>query len=294
MFLPQSQPAADPEISPLIEPNRSLGTDVIHLEHLYFPPGEGEYQQQEWHSLFIHLNSRPLQYLQQQDGKTHTGLYRPGEMLITPAQTPLFVRWAGQEDCLHIQISVAFLQRVAEETLNQNSDRLYIVPTFQSQNRQIEAIVTLLLGELQQREANGPLYLDSLANVLAVQLLRHYGTTHAALPHLRGGLSAYQLNQVLDYIDATLDTGIKLADLAGVLGMSPFHFSRMFKQSLGISPHQYLIQQRVERAKHLLQDSDRPLIEIALACGFNSHSHLSKQFRQVTGITPKLFRASRR
>ncbi len=88
----------------------------------------------------------------------------------------------------------------------------------------------------------------------------------------------------------TIAKGIKLADLASLLNMSPFHFGRMFKQSMGITPHQYVIQQRVERAKKLLKNSDRAIIDIALECGFNSHSNLSKQFRKVMGITPKTFR----
>ncbi len=123
-----------------------------------------------------------------------------------------------------------------------------------------------------------------------MQLLRHHGTTSPQLPSYEGGLPTYQLNQVFDYIDARLAEDIKLADLAELLGMSPFHFGRMFKQSTGISPHQYVIQQRVERAKQLLKQTDQAIIDIAMDCGFNSHSHLSKQFRQVTGLTPREFR----
>ncbi|MEO0708429.1 MAG: helix-turn-helix transcriptional regulator, partial [Cyanobacteria bacterium J06649_5] len=77
-----------------------------------------------------------------------------------------------------------------------------------------------------------------------------------------------------------------------LLDMSQFHFSRLFKQSLGISPYQYLLQQRVECAKQLLKNTDRLITDIAFTCGFNSHSHLSKQFKQLTGMTPKAYRSS--
>ncbi|AFY56850.1 transcriptional regulator containing an amidase domain and an AraC-type DNA-binding HTH domain [Rivularia sp. PCC 7116] len=100
----------------------------------------------------------------------------------------------------------------------------------------------------------------------------------------------HQLQQILDYIDAHLDKDIKLADLARLLDISQFHFSHLFKQSIGMSPYQYLLQQRVERAKLLLKQKDRLIVDIALECGFSSHSHLSRKFRQLTGITPKQYR----
>ncbi len=98
--------------------------------------------------------------------------------------------------------------------------------------------------------------------------------------------------QVLDYIDAHLGQNLKLENLAQLLDMSQFHFSRLFKQSMGLAPYQYLTQQRVERAKQLLKQTDQSIVDIALHCGFNSHSHLSKKFRQITGMTPKAYRTS--
>ena len=108
----------------------------------------------------------------------------------------------------------------------------------------------MLFTEHQQERFDNGLYLDSLTNVLAVNLLRNYTVSKPKLPIYEGGLPPRQLSQVLDYIDAYLDRNIKLADLAQLLDMSPFHLSRLFKQSIGIAPHQYLSQQRVERANN--------------------------------------------
>lgn len=105
-----------------------------------------------------------------------------------------------------------------------------------------------------------------------------------------GGLSDRQILQVTDYINHHLSDSLKIEDLATHLGISKFNFSRLFKKSIGISPHQYVMQQRIERAKQLLIKADFSISNIALKCGFNSHAHLGKYFRTSTGMTPKAYR----
>jgi AraC family transcriptional regulator len=96
----------------------------------------------------------------------------------------------------------------------------------------------------------------------------------------------------MDYIYAHLSDPIQLTDLARLTDLSPFHFSRLFKQSMGIPPHQYLLQQRVERAMQLLKSTNLSIMEVALTCGFNSHSHLGKWVQHYTGMSPKAYRSS--
>jgi AraC family transcriptional regulator len=150
----------------------------------------------------------------------------------------------------------------------------------------------MLLAELQQETIGNKLYIESLSNVLAVHLLRQYAAPNARLIVYDSGLSERQILQVVEYINEHLHQDIKLSDLAALLGISESHLSRRFKQSIGMTPYQYLLQQRIERAKQLLKAGDRSIMDIALMCGFNSHSHLTKQFRQLTGMTPKVYRVS--
>jgi AraC family transcriptional regulator len=271
--------------------SKTQGWENIVVEQFQHPAGEGNCHNSSEHTICLSLASRPVRLLQIQGGKTYTGLYSKGDISITPARVPFFARWDGEDHYLQIRIASGFIQTVAREALAINPDRLELLTEFRIRDPQIEAIGTMLLTELQQGNLSSRLYIESLANVLAVHLIRQYTATKPQVPIYEGGLPERQLLQILDYIHEHLHRDIKLADLAGLLGISQFHFSHLFKQSLGKAPYQYLLQQRVERAKQLLKKSDRPIMEIALLCGFNSHSHLSKQFRQLAGITPKAYRA---
>ncbi len=242
------------------------------------------------HTLGLFLSSRPFKFSHWQDGRTQAGLYSKGDLLVTPADTRLATQTEGDVHMVQLRVQDSFLRQVAGETLGQDSDRIELVPAFQTRDLHIEAIASMLLTELHRESFGSYLYVESLANVLAVHLLRHHATTRAPLPAYEGGLPQRQLLRVLDYIDAHLGREITLAELAELVGISQFHFGRLFKQSLGLSPYQYLLQQRVERAKTLLKRTDKPIVAIALECGFNSHSHLGRKFRHLTGITPKAYR----
>jgi AraC family transcriptional regulator len=276
--------------SPILS-SQAQGWENILVEQFQQPPGEARCDYSDEHTIYLSLAPRPIRLLQIQGGKTHTGLYAKGDISVTPAKTPLFARWDQDDHYLQIRIASCFIESVATEALAMNPDRLELLPEFRIRDPQIEAIAMMFLCELQQENLGGRLYIESLANVLAVHLLRQYA---AAKPHLQtyeAGLSERQLLQVLEYINEHLTQDIKLANLAHLLGISQFHFSHLFKRSLGTAPYQYLIQQRIERAKQLLKQTDLSIMDIALNCGFNSHSHLSKQFRHFTGMTPKAYRA---
>lgn len=270
--------------------SQKQGWENIIVEEFQHPPGEGSTHYSDEHTICLSLAPRPVRLLQIKGGRTHAGICGKGDISITPAKTPFFARWDGDDRYLEIRIASRFIQSVAREALAMNPDRLELLPEFRTRDPQIEAMGMLLFAELKQENLGGRLYIESLANVLAIHLLRQYSAVKPRLSIYEGGLPERQVLQVLEYINEHLNQDIKLADLSELLGMSQFHFSHQFKQSIGIAPYQYLLQQRVERAKQLLKQTDRSIMEIAFLCGFNSHSHLSKQFRQITGITPKAYR----
>ncbi|MBF2029577.1 MAG: helix-turn-helix transcriptional regulator [Oscillatoriales cyanobacterium C42_A2020_001] len=147
-----------------------------------------------------------------------------------------------------------------------------------------------LTAEIAADYPGGRLYGDSICNFLAVHLLKNYSNLAPKIPQYEGGLSQRSLQQVLDHIDSFLDRDLSLEALASVVGISRYHFINLFKQSMGMTPHQYVIQQRIERAQMLLRDRTLAISEISLACGFTNQSHFTRLFRKHVGVTPKTYR----
>ncbi|MGB3642618.1 MAG: AraC family transcriptional regulator, partial [Rivularia sp. (in: cyanobacteria)] len=199
----------------------------IRVQKFAHPAGEGNCLFRDEHVISLSLSPRPVRLLQIQGDTSYTGLFGQGYMSITPANTPFFARWDSYDNYLQIRLKTRLIENVARETLAKDPNRLQLIPEFRTQSPQIEAIGMMLLAELQQQNSANGLYIDSLTNVLAVNLLKHYAATKPQLPTYEGGLPLHQLQQILDYIDAHLDRDIKLADLAGLLDISQFHFSHL-------------------------------------------------------------------
>jgi AraC family transcriptional regulator len=124
---------------------------------------------------------------------------------------------------------------------------------------------------------------------LLTQLERHF-----AVQPPRGGLSAGALRRVCEFVESHLEDDINLEALAAEARLSVYHFARGFKLSTGVSPHRYVLEQRVKRARQLLVQTDLPLSAIASAVGFFDQGHFSRQFRSLVGTTPSGFRRTNR
>jgi AraC family transcriptional regulator len=146
-------------------------------------------------------------------------------------------------------------------------------------------------AELTADGVGGNLASESLANVLAVHLIRHIVTPGRAVHGRDGSLPQGRLRAVLEYIEEHLGAAPTLAEIAAVAGLNPYHFARQFKAATGLPPHQYVITRRVERAKHLLREgTDSSLAEVAARAGFYDQSQFSHHFKRVVGVTPGQYR----
>ncbi|NJK53576.1 MAG: helix-turn-helix transcriptional regulator [Leptolyngbyaceae cyanobacterium SU_3_3] len=216
------------------------------------------------------------------DGNDYTS-----HIQIFPAHVPYGGSWSQNIEFIHFYLEPAFISQLAYESIN--PDKVEFLLELKKADHLIHQIGLALRTDLELDGGNG-FYADSLATALSAHLLKHYATRKHVLRSYDDGLPKDKLNVAIDYINTHLGKKILLADMAAKLHISQYHFCRMFKQSTGMSPHHYLMQQRVEQAKQLLGKPERTVTHIALECGFNNQSHFAKYFRRYTGVSPTRFR----
>jgi AraC family transcriptional regulator len=245
-----------------------------------------------WLVLFV----RPAEELDlQYEGVKRHRPPHAGAVSLVPAGSPVHWRWRGHNDSLHIHLEPRLVAWVAAEAFDLDPARLTLPPLDAVDLPHLRAAMWAVDAELTSSGADGRLAVESLANLLAVHLIRHILAPRQPGRRRDGALPRVRLRAVLEYIEEHLDAGPTLEQLAGVARLSPYHFARQFKAATGLPPHQYLIARRVERARELLQTGkDLSLADVALDVGFSDQSQLSRHFKRLVGITPGQFRVSSR
>lgn len=235
-----------------------------------------------------HIITIPTRYVAKVEeiagGKIQVAPFCAGDVMLAPPGFYRKYRWEQEIQLIHLILKPELIKCVAHESVE--PDNVELLPHFIKSDPLIYQIGLALKAELETNGSSNCLYAESATTFLAAHLLRNYSARKHSIPEYEGGLTQHKLKQAKDFIQAHLEE-ISLEAIANHLGMSRYHFCRLFKQSVGISPHQYVIQQRVERAKQLLLQGKMSLAEIAIACGFSHQSHLNRHFKRLTGVTPK-------
>ncbi|MBW4535577.1 MAG: AraC family transcriptional regulator [Pleurocapsa minor HA4230-MV1] len=234
----------------------------------------------------------PTSLIQKRDNRLHESIVQKGDTILIPAGQPSYWCRHKGDICtpLHICLKPKFIKQIADAS-EIDTKGIDLINCFGKQDLQLHQIAMLLLAELRSGGIMGRLYVESLTQALVIHLLRHYSEVTHITPQNRS-LTGVQLQRVIDYIHSHLDRDLSLVEIAKVINISPTYFASLFKRAIGTSPHQYVIQQRVEQAKLMLSKTDWAIADIALQVGFSSQSHLTQQFKRLTGMTPKQVRPS--
>jgi AraC family transcriptional regulator len=228
-----------------------------------------------------------------------------GAVAVVPAGTPSRRHWRGRKSSLHVFLEPDLVTRVAAEEFGLDAARWAVPPLDCLDRPQLRAVMLAVDAELtgegprgpsptcgQARGGlGGPLAAESLANLLAVHLLRHVLAPRQPTRKRCGALPRARLRAVVEYVEEHLDASPTLEQMAAVARLSPNYFASQFRRATGLPPHQYVIARRVERAKQLLQGgAELSLAEVAAHAGFSDQSQFSHHFKRLLGVTPGQFR----
>jgi AraC family transcriptional regulator len=238
------------------------------------------------HIIGLHLGA-PVPILHQRDGAEKLYRFRPGDVVFTPAGSPVHYAHPAGVDALYMAVEPEYLLHTATH-LSLGTGQVLLRDELGTTDPVIHRIGQDFLRELNGPGFGGKLYMEALGTQLAVHLLRRYSTRtpQSVSVDAEATDDTVRLQPALDYIHEHLGENLSLADIAATTHLSPYHFSRLFKETYRIPPYQYVIQQRVEAARRLLQDPRLTVSEVALRVGFSDHSHLVRHYKRLTGVTP--------
>lgn len=246
------------------------------------------------HGVFLVLRHDGGRVRHHSGGQHFDGPAFEGALTIAPAGIVGHCHSEARVEGLQLRLDTEFVARVAEE--NFGSVRFHLLPQIGMRDDSMRQIALLMRAELASNGAGGALLTESLTQALTVYLLRFHAHFHkqGAEPicELCGGLSARALVRVEELVREGLASNLSLDDMASAAKVSRFHFARSFKSSTGQTPYQFVLSQRIERAKVLLLQNRLSLREVAQESGFSDQSHLTRHFRRATGTTPRGFQAA--
>jgi AraC family transcriptional regulator len=231
------------------------------------------------------------------NGPVETAVLSPRQFIITPAGLPAQFRVEGHPTILLIYVHQRVVDRMSVEALGVNPRSVELIPRLAAVDALLEDLALSVLDEIASHESSSVLYVDHLADTVALQLLSRHSTRGGncnnaprdeCLPSQRLPLS--RLYRLRSYLETHLDEELTLEKLAMEAKMSTRHLLRAFTLHFGVPPHQYVLGRRIERVKELLRNSDQPLADIAAETGFCSQSHLCAAFKRSVGLSPSAYR----
>jgi AraC family transcriptional regulator len=270
-------------------PNETIGaTENLHLSLISDKPGLIEFLGSPRVIVSLHIGPSVAVDCRRA-GQRHRGTNIHGDLEIIPPNLGGVWEIKSRDTALVIGLKFRVLQRMVEES-GGDPQKLQVFNRFQARDAQIEHIGWALKAEMENGYPSGRSYMDALATGLATRIVRNHSSL--ARPHrpMKAAMPARRLKAVLGYIEDNLGRDLGLGEIAAAAGLSVSHFKTLFRKSLGMPPHQYLLRRRVERAAMQLRSGNLPIGQIALENGFCHQSHLALHTRRVLGVTPQELR----
>jgi AraC family transcriptional regulator len=242
-------------------------------------------------SLIYHL-SRPTEVLRRIEGAApDRARIGPRRICLTPGEATTYWQHSGRPEILQVYLRQSIYEAAVSEILGGDGATAKIVPRFAMVDPLLEQLAVAIVSALRDGNADDGLYIDTIAQMIAVHLARSHS------PRSRPGrtpasqtISGARMRRLIDFIEENVAGDLSLDVMAAEVEISPLYLARAFKAAIGQSPHRYVLSRRIELAKELLRDTEQPILDVALASGFSSQSHLSHWFMRLVGVAPAAYR----
>ena len=258
-------------------------------------PFQGVFQSSRDHLIVLHRDG-PVQVESLTDRKIGRRVVPAGGIHIISPGVDFGIHLTAPIETVHVYVRRSVIEEVALEMVDGDPARLEIPSSIVEDDKALHALIDASAFAVEDESLGSSMFADYMSRTIAAQLIRTYSKAR-----LKGGgrMSIYPslsptMSEAVDYMTANIDTAINLSDIAQAINRSPSHIARMFRTELGMPPHRYLINLRVEKARRLLEKTSMSIAEIAYECGFAHQEHLTRLFRRQTGTTPAAYRRSTR
>lgn len=221
---------------------------------------------------------------------------QPGSIIIIADKTPFNIELRSSVNTTHLYIDRKEINRIASKIYNINYREFEIYNKLSVFDSVIESICKEIYRSICHDKTPLCSYIEYLVHAIAAHIIRNYSSLSCKRAEASpgGGLTRHLVDRTRDLIEERLAERLTVTDLAAGTGISADHFGRLFKQSVGVTLHQFVMRRRVERATFMLGETAKPIIQIAHECGFADQVHLTRVFGRMIGTTPAAFREERK
>ncbi len=265
---------------------------LLNLEFFEAEPAEMPTMVFDQHHILLNRNPKDHRVENWRGGKHRDFTYRQNEVVITPAGIESGWRWHEPSNVIVVTLDPDQLERFAHSEIGVILTDRHLRDVPQQLDADLVGSAEMVLTGLQAGGPGSDVMFDALSRVFLVKLIDGYGEKRSEVLDFTRGFTAQHYKRVLKHVQLHFGSSLTIEDLAKEAGLSTAHFARLFRQVLGETPYQFLMDYRIEQAKRMLQDAQRPLIDIALACGFSDQPHFTRIFKRLTGQTPRDYRKS--
>jgi AraC family transcriptional regulator len=275
----------------LIAHSQEAGWRSLHAAILEEAPFHAVERPIRHPSLIYHL-SRPTEVTRKLEGAAReTALIGPRRICLTPGEATAQWQHAGHPEILQVYLRQSVYEAAVSEIYGCDTTGAELVPRFAILDPLLEQLAIAIGNALRDGNADDGLYIDTIAQMMAVHLARTHSTRSRPARILPARpLAGWKMRRVIEFIEDNLEGDLSLEAMAAEVDISPLYLARAFKAAVGQSPHQYVLGRRLERAKELLRNTELPVVDVALSAGFSSQSHLSHWFIRQVGVSPAVYR----